>query len=162
MKKILLLPCLLFFISSYCQTNPRIKKGQLLAEELSFIKTTYKWNTQDFLVISFRQSSSKCHYDNYKSLRNSSIKRRGFKNMREKTITFDTKIISVSADKNKIENYIDNEEVFFDLYDFMGFRFFSKDKSCFCLIVINNKGEFRTKVGEYSIDNIIAFLTELN
>ena len=159
MKKTFLIFLISFSLVGFCQS--RINKGVLLTEELNFIKKTYGWNSNDFLVISFRQSRSKCHYDNYKSLRNSTLKRRGFDNMREKTNAFDTKIISVSSDKDRVEKYIDNEFTFFDLYDFLGFRFFSKNKSCFCLIVINNSGDFKTKVGEYSIDDINSFLTEL-
>lgn len=162
MKKILLFFILVYFFSGETHSQSRINKGKLLPESLVFVQKTYNWNSEKFLVISFRQSRSKCHYDNYKSLRNSAIIRKGFINMRDKTNEFDTKIISVSSDKDKVEKYIDNETIFFDLYDFLGFRFFSKSKSCFCLIVINRDGEFKSKVGEYSADDINLFLTELS
>lgn len=149
------------FVSA-TQAQNRTDSGKLLPDPLSFIKKNYKWNSEKFLVITFRQSRSKCHYDNYKVIRNSTAIRRGFKNLTDNTKDFDTKIITVSSDKKKVEKYVDNETSFYDLYDFLGFRFFSKNKSCYGLIVINQSGQFISQVGEYSIKNINSFLAQLD
>ena len=86
-------------------------KGQIDDGKIDFLRKNYQWNKEDFIVISFRQPKSKCHYDNYKSLgkTNKSILKFS-ESVEEKSI----RNIFVSSDEQRVKSYLDFKTIYPD------------------------------------------------
>lgn len=159
MKKLGLLVVLGFLLSGYSVIGGKVRKGKLNDSEIAFIKESYHWDSEEFLIVSYRQPRVKCHYNNYKNLKSLvNAFDRLHSNIKEKN----TKIISVSYDSESITDFIDSESVFADLNGFFQNTFFLNDKSCYALVVINRSGKYISKVGEYTHKQINSFIEDLS
>jgi len=126
--------------------------------ELKFVKENYKWNSEEFIIINFRQPKSSCHYDNYKNLKKSS--EWWIKYYLEMEL-INVRNIFVYSDKEKAKKIIDRKNHFDDMNSLFLNKFFSKDKTCYGILIINKNGDFQKKAGEYTHENIMELINNL-
>ena len=134
-------------------------KSSLSSEQLNFIKEKYNWNNQEFLIINFRLPKESCHYDNYRNLKNS---KKWWTEFYSDVELSDSRNIFIYSDSVKAKKVIDGKFGFPDYDDFFSNSIFLNDKACYGLIVINQKGDFYKKAGEYQLNEVLSFKQSLN
>jgi len=158
MKKQLML--LLLVISLFSFNKPEIQTDEKLSEEqLIFIKENYNWNSEDLIIVNFRQPQSSCHYDNYKNLKQSSD---WWNDYYSKMKLNNIRNIFVYSDSNKATGIIDSKNHFSDVNNFFLENFFTEEQNCYGILVFNKNGDFQKKSGEYTQDDIVEFQNILN
>lgn len=155
MKKIILLLILFVSLLSFDKSN---KNEKFTESQLTFIMENYNWKSEELLIVNFRQPSSRCHYDNYRNLNKPS---KWWTDFYTKINLKNIKNIFVYSDQLKAKKIIDSKSHFADSNSFFLSRVFSKDKTCYGIIVINNDGEFRKKAGEYMPKDVERLISEL-
>ncbi|MCB0472270.1 MAG: hypothetical protein KDC56_04320, partial [Flavobacteriaceae bacterium] len=133
--------------------------GKIENEALEFIRNAYNWNTEKILIIRYLQpiSISPCKF-NYDYIPDSGKEWREafFENIN----TEDCKNIEVLANGEKAKS-LDNVVYFDDKNDFLFDKFFSRKKSCFGVMVINNKGYYIQHNGHYSAEQVGKYIENL-
>ena len=71
MKKTVILLILAIGFLSFNKLEIKDSTGKLTETELTFVKESYNWNSEEFIIINFRQPENSCQYDNYKNLKKS-------------------------------------------------------------------------------------------
>lgn len=71
MRKVVLFLLMVLGFSSFNIFENNTETGQLTEIELQFLKENYKWNSEYFLIVNFKQPRSSCQYDNYKNIKKS-------------------------------------------------------------------------------------------
>lgn len=129
-------------------------------DQLNFIKKSYNWKNEKILIISYIQpiKVSTCNID-YKKIPESGKKWR--EDFYSKINTKDCLKIEVLFNGEKIAEKLDNIEYFDDKNDFLFNTFFSRKKSCFGVVVINNKGFYIQYNGHYSERQVSKFIENL-
>lgn len=69
--------------------------------------------------------------------------------------------IFIYSDNEKAKKIIDSKNHFDDKNSMFLNKFFSKDKTCYGILVINRKGYFQKKAGEYTQENITKLISSL-
>ena len=131
---------------------------KLSKEQLEFFKENYDWSSEKFFIINYRQPKLSCHYDNYKNMYKS---RSEWKKYYSKITLENTLNIFVYSDKKRAEKIIDSKKHFSDKNYFLYLNFFSKEKTCYAVLIANSKGEYQQKNGEYSQKDIIKMIDQL-
>lgn len=157
-KKTVLLLILAIGLLSFNQRHGKGSKEKLTENELGFIKENYNWNSEEVLMINFRSPGSSCHYDNYRNLKKSSEWWTEFYSDME---LVNVRNIFVYSDNKKAQKIIDSNIHFADINSFFLNNFFSRNKTCYGILVINKKGEFQKKAGEYTQEHIVELLKNL-
>ena len=155
MKKIIVLLIPLNSLLIFSQKNSLLTKNQFTESELNFIKETYKWEKEKILIIKFTQPSKNCHYNNNKSIKKYESRWDNGINLKKK------KTIHIYSDQEASKDVIDNKKQFNDKDDFFYNKFFINDKYCYGVVVINKKGKYGYKSGEYSIEDIKKLIQNL-
>ena len=70
--------------------------------------------------------------------------------------------IFVYSESKKATEIIDSQNHFSDISNFFLDNFFNKEQSCYGILVINKKGEFQKKNGEYTQEDIVKYINILN
>jgi hypothetical protein len=157
MKKYLML--LLLVISFLSFNKPESQTDEKLSEtQLQFIMENYHWNSEDLIIVNFRQPQSSCHYDNYQNLKQSS---EWWTEYYSKMELNNVRNIFVYSDSNRATEIIDSKNHFSDINNFFLENFFARDRSCFGILVINRDGDFQKKIGEYTQEDIIELVKNL-
>ncbi|TYA53216.1 hypothetical protein FVF61_11245 [Formosa maritima] len=141
------------FSNAKSQTNEKLSE-----EHLKFVIENYQWNSEDVMIINFRQPKSSCHYDNYENLKQSSDWWTEFYSEMDLENIHN---IFVYSDSNKAKAVIDSKNYFSDINNFFLENFFVKNRSCFGILVINKDGDFKKKSGEYTQEDIIELVKNL-
>ncbi|WP_445458327.1 hypothetical protein [Flavobacterium sp. HNIBRBA15423] len=152
MKKYLIL---LFFVfqMSFAQ-----EKTTITIDKVSVIKKIYNWNEEQFLIINFNQPRKNCHYNNYLNVKES--KDWLLKNVYNIESINKNRIIHVYSDRNLAKKVIDNLEFYEDFDNFFTNNFSSKG-DCYALIIINQRGEIASKLGEYYREDLINLIEKI-
>ncbi|MEP2238054.1 MAG: hypothetical protein ABJI22_06810 [Maribacter sp.] len=158
MKRTIILLILSVGFLSFNENHKNSTNKKLTEVELNFIKENYNWKAEGLLIVNFRQPKSSCHYDNYKNLKNSL---KWWSEFYSKMDIENIRNIYVYSEGLKAKKILDSENHFPDTNDFFLNLAFSKDKTCYGVLVVNEKGEFRTKVGEYMNKDIEEFISRL-
>jgi hypothetical protein len=129
-------------------------------EQLNFIKKSYNWNNEKILIITYVQpiAISTCNID-YKTIPESGKKWR--EDFYSKINTEDCLNIEIFADGEKIKSKLDNLIYFDDKDNFLYDNFFSRKKSCFGIMVLNNNGFYIQYNGHYTETQIAKFIENL-
>lgn len=142
---------LIFFISlgimSFKYNEEKINNGKLTEIQLNFVKENYNWNSEDIIIVNFRQPKTNCFYDNYKNINNSVS---WWKSFYSKMNLKNTLNIFVYSDKHAAKNVIDSKAHFEDKNNFFLNIFFFSENECYGLLIINKLGYYQQKNGEYS------------
>ena len=146
---------ILFFLLFQGSFAQEIK---LSDEQLKSLKMAYNWNSEDLLIVNFRQPRNNCNYNNYKNLEIS-------KNWVSKNVftikNIDTnRIIYIYSDSKLAKRSIDNTESYNDVNDFFTTNF-SANGHCYAIIIVNQDGEMVYKVGEYSKEDVISLIDKI-
>ena len=158
MKKSILLLFLITSLLSFKNLESGYFDNRISEADLKFIKEAYNWDSKDFIIIHFRYPKSNCHYNNYKTLDNFSASWETFFtgiNLKEVRNVF------VYSDKKFAKKIIDSINHYEDFNSFLLKNYFSNEKTCHGVLVINNSGEFKKKEGEYSSKELRKFLRKL-
>jgi hypothetical protein len=175
MKKILIgLIIILFYSCSATinlenQTNDSKNEEQIIYdyadkisdEQLTFIKKAYNWNDEKILIIDYVQpiEISPCELD-YKSIPNSGKKWR--KDFYSKINIEGCLNIQVFGSGEIIkESKLDNITYFDDKNDFFYKNYFSRKKSCFGILVINNDGYYIQHNGHTSARQVAKYIEKI-
>ncbi len=126
--------------------------------KLNFIKKTYNWNNEKILILNYSQPINSCHFDNNKI---TSEGKKWWKNFYSKVNTEDCLNIKVLANGERIKNKLDNINHFDDKNDFLFTNFFSRKKSCFGILVLNNQGYYIQYNGHYSEKQVSKYVENL-
>ena len=132
---------------------------KLNAEQLRFIKTTYGWDNEETLILNYSQPVSSCHFNNN---RISNSGKKWWRNFYSKVNTGNSLIIKVLANGEKIRKKLDNKQYFDDKNDFLLDNFFSRRKSCYGVMVINEQGFYMQYNGHYSERQVNKYLELLS
>ncbi|MBD3863079.1 MULTISPECIES: hypothetical protein [Flavobacteriaceae] len=159
MKKIILLLILAVGLLSFNRPNKNITTEKLTEDQLNFIKENYKWDSEEFLFVNFRQPESSCHYDNYQNLKNSS---KWWTEFYSKMELQNVRNIFVYSDKLRAKKVIDSKNHFADINNFFLNQIFSNDKTCYGILIINKKGEYQKKAGEYMQKDIVYLISQFD
>ncbi|PWK19191.1 hypothetical protein LX78_01672 [Xanthomarina spongicola] len=151
---LLLVICFLSFNKPESQTDEKLSETQL-----QFIIENYHWNSEDLIIVNFKQPRSSCHYDNYKNLKQSS---EWWTEYYSKMELVNVRNIFVYSESKKATEIIDSQNHFSDISNFFLDNFFNKEQSCYGILVINKKGEFQKKNGEYTQEDIVKYINILN
>ena len=157
MVKTVLLVLALIGFSLYGYGQPKVYNGNLTEQQFAYIKNTYPWQKDEFILINFRQPLSSCHYDQYNNIDSSTGFDEFYKQLKLEKISN----IFVYSDTYRARKKIDDERHFGDKSDFFLNNFFSVDKSCYGIMVINEEGKYYLKIGEYIQKDIIEFVNNL-
>ena len=133
--------------------------GKINDANLKFIKENYNWGIEPVVIINFLQPKSNCHYDAYTNFKASNSWWTEFYseiNLEGVAIRY------VYSDKNAAKKIIDDIFHLADNDNFFLKAFFSNEKFCHGVIVINQSGEFEQKSSEYTAEDITNFLKILN
>ncbi|WP_324027444.1 hypothetical protein QSV08_05900 [Maribacter sp. BPC-D8] len=158
MKKIIILLILSVGFLSFNEDCINLNNEKLTEAQLSFIMESYDWKSERLLIVNFRQPRTSCHYNNYQNLKKSA---KWWTEFYSKMEIANIRNIFVYSDNLKANKVIDSENHFDDINNFFLNKVFTKDKTCYGLIVINKKGEFRKKAGEFMQKDIEEFITQL-
>ena len=151
---------LLLVISFLSFNKPESQTDEKLSEtQLQFIIENYHWNSEDLIIVNFKQPRSSCHYDNYKNLKQSS---EWWTEYYSKMELVNVRNIFVYSESKKATEIIDSQNHFSDISNFFLDNFFNKEQSCYGILVINKKGEFQKKNGEYTQEDIVKYINILN
>lgn len=155
MKKPFILFIFLFIANFTFSQEHRIPK-----EKLETLKHVYKWNDEKILIVNFYWPKNKCHYNQYENLKNGSL---WFDNNIYKTIKLsNTKNIFVYSDKIAANKIIDNIRFFEDFENYFLNNFFNVNENCYGVIAINSDGRYSYKIGEFSTEDVILLLKNVN
>ena len=144
--------------SSFSEFENTIETGQLTENDVQFLKENYNWNSEDFLIVNFKQPRSSCQYDNYKNLKKSV--KWGSTFYAELKLEH-VRTIFIYADHKKAKKVIDSKSHFEDINSFIYTTFFSKDQTCVGIVVVNKKGVFQKHAGEYTQENVAELVKNL-
>lgn len=171
MKKILIGLIILLFYN--CSTTKKLENqtneskneqpiiydyaNKISNEQLTFIKKTYNWNTENILIINYVQpiEISPCKID-YKSIPESGKEWR--KDFYSKINTEGCLNIQVFASGELLKSKLDNIIYFDDKNDFLYESYFSRKKSCFGILVVNNNGYYIQYNGHTSERQVAQFI----
>jgi hypothetical protein len=130
------------------------------SEQLNFIKKTYNWKNEKILIIDYVQpiSISTCNI-NYSKIPDSGKKWR--KEFYSKINTEDCLKIQIFSNGEKLKKRLDNIIYFDDKNDFLFDIFFSRRKSCFGVLVLNNEGYYIQHNGHTSENQVSKFIENL-
>lgn len=158
MKKTLLLLILCIGFLSFNKSDIKTIEGKLTEAQLSFVIKNYNWTSEKILIVNFRQPKSSCHYDNYKNLEKSS---KWWAEFYSKMDLQNLRNIFVYSDNLRAKKIIDSKKHYADINNFFLKQFFSQDKTCYGILVINKNGKYQKKVGEYMQKDIEELIKEL-
>ena len=158
MKKLFLLLILAIGFLSFDKFEKEDANKKLTKTELEFIKENYNWNSEEFLIINFTMPKNSCHYNNYANLKKSS---KWWTSFYSKMKLDNVHNIFVYSNSYKAKKIIDSKTHFEDTDSFILANFFSKDKSCYGIVIINKNGAFQKKAGEYVQKDITRFINRL-
>lgn len=158
MKKFLVLLILAIGFSSFNKLTIKESEGQLTESELKFVQENYNWNSEEFMIVNFTQPQSSCEYNNYKDL-NKSIQ--WWTTFYSKMELVNVRTIFIYSDAEKSKGIIDLKNHFDDVNSMFLNKFFSQHKTCYGLLVINRKGYFHKKAGEYTQEDITDLISLL-
>ncbi|GHA43229.1 hypothetical protein GCM10007103_25630 [Salinimicrobium marinum] len=157
MKKFILI--LFLTTGVYGFTNSSETGSEKLSDvQLQFIKDNFNWNSEGLLIVNFRQPRNKCPYNQYKNLEKSY--EWWVKNYSDLDLE-NIHNIYVYSNSKKSEAMIDGKNHFADLHNFFLTNFFSNDETCYGVLVINKRGEYRKKAGEYRKTEVREFINRL-
>jgi len=131
---------------------------KLTEAELKFVKENYNWNSESLLIVNFRQPVTSCHYDNYTNLKKTSESIAKFYSKME---LGNVRNIFVYSDGEKAKKIIDSKNHYNDIKSMFLNEFFSKDKTCYGILVFNRNGDFQKKAGEYTPEIIEELIDNL-
>ena len=155
MKKIIMLFFISLGIMSFKNNKEKISNGNLTEIQLNFIKENYNWNSEDIIIVNFRQPRANCFYDNYKDLNNSVSWWNSFYSIINLKNTLN---IFVYSNKKAALNVIDSKTHFEDKNNFFLNTFFYDGRECYGLLVINKLGYYKQINGEYSENEVTNFI----
>jgi hypothetical protein len=158
MKKTILLLTLTISLLNFQKAESQTVE-KLSEKQLEIISEAYQWNSEDIIIVNFRQPQSSCHYDNYQDLKKSS---EWFTEYYSNIELVNVRNIFVYSDSNKATEIIDSKTHFPDTNNFFLENFFAKKKTCYGILVINKNGEFQKKSGEYTQEEIVELVNMLN
>ncbi|WP_055445199.1 hypothetical protein [Lacinutrix himadriensis] len=127
-------------------------------EQLNFIKKNYNWNNEKLLIINYSQPISSCHFDNNKITSDS---KKWWRDFYSKINTEDCLNIKVLSNGELVKRKLDNIKYFDDKNDFLLNNFFSRKKSCFGVLVLNEQGDYIQYNGHYSERQVAKFIENL-
>ena len=157
MKRLITLFLIVITFSSFINNVPNTYSGRLTKTQLEFIKDNYPWKDGNFIIINYRQPRKSCHYNNYYKITSTTW----FDDFYSKLKMQNISNVFIYADSNRAKKVIDSKKYFGDKKKFLFKNFFSKDKSCYGLMIINEKGDYQQKNGEYLQSDIITFVNKL-
>lgn len=128
------------------------------AKKLNFIKNNYNWNDEKILIVNYSQPINSCHFDNNKITTES---KKWWQDFYSKINTEDCRNIKVLVNGERVKNKLDNINHFDDKNDFLLTNFFSRKKSCFGVLVLNNEGYYIQYNGHYSEKQVAKFIENL-
>jgi hypothetical protein len=174
MKKIIIVLIVFLFYSCSTTKNVENKKNdsnnekpitydyadKINDEQLNFIKKNYNWTNEKILILSYIQpiAISTCNID-YKTIPESGKKWR--KDFYSKINTEGCLNIQVFGSGEIIKSKLDNITYFDDKDDFLYENYFSRKKSCFGILVINNEGYYIQDNGHTSEKQVEKFIENL-
>ena len=132
--------------------------GNINAEQLNFIKLNYNWNDEEILIINYKQPISYCHFNNNK-ITDSGIK--WWKDFYSKINTENYLNIQVLANGERVRSWLDNVNYFDDKNNFLLENFFSRKKTCFGVLIVNNEGNYIQYNGHYSEIQVTLIIENL-
>ena len=157
MKQTFILLALLSTLFVNSQTSiPRFVK--LTKNEINFLEVTYNWKSDKVLILNISMPKARCHYDNYKDLSSS---KKWWTKFYEKVNLKNAENRFIYSDYENAKSIIDNKTYFLDIDNYILKEFFSNDKVCFGVVVIDKSGNFKYKAGEYSEFEVDNFVDEL-
>ena len=127
-------------------------------ENLNFIKKNYNWNNEKILIINYSQPTNSCHFNNNKI---TSEGKKWWIKFYSKIYTGNCLNIQVLANGERVKKKLDNKKYFDDKNDFLLINFFSRKKSCFGVMVINNEGYYIQYNGHYSERQVAKYIENL-
>ncbi len=151
MKKIIVLFIISLGIMSFKNNKEKISNGKLTEIKLNFVKENYNWNSEDIIIVNFRQPRTNCSYDNYENLINSVSWWNSFYSIINLKNTLN---IFVYSNKKAAKNVIDSKKHFEDKNNFFLNTFFSNERDCYGLLVVNRLGYYEQINGEYSENDV--------
>lgn len=161
---------ILFFSCSTQKTTESISKetlknsfvfdyaGKLNQKQFDFIKTTYQWNNEKILIINFRQPKSFCHFDHCEHYLKGN---KWWRDFYSKVALESCQNLFVFSDKFRLDINIDDKNNFEDKNSFLLTNFFKKKKSCFGVMVLNERGGYFQFNGDYSQKQVASFIENL-
>lgn len=166
MKKVLIGLVVLLLYNCSTTKNKKDKPifydyaDKISTEQLTYIKNTYNWNDENILIIDYIQpiEISPCKLD-YKFIPESGKEFR--KKFYSKINTEGCLTIQVFASGELIKSKLDNITYFDDKDDFLYENYFSRKKSCFGILVINNDGYYIQYNGHNSERQVAKFIENL-
>jgi hypothetical protein len=158
MKKIIVLFIISLGMMSFKYNKEKNSNGKLTEIQLNFVKENYNWNTEDIIIVNFRQPRTNCSYDNYINLNNSVS---WWNSFYSKINLKNTLNIFVYSNKKAALNVIDSKTHFEDKNNFFLNIFFSDVRECYGLLVINKLGYYKKINGEYSENEVTNFIESL-
>jgi len=132
--------------------------GTLSKERVEFLKNNYDWVSGNILIINFLQLRSDCHFDNHK---HSNEGKRFWKEFYSKINTDNCSIISVCAGGHKNNQSIYKRNYDVDKNGFLLNNYFKRKKSCFGVMVINEKGDYLQYNGHYYKKQVSKYIENL-
>ena len=132
--------------------------GELSAEQLSFVRTAYHWESDEVLIINYSQPIANCHFDN-NQINNAS--ERWWNDFYSKVNTENCRIIKVLSNGERVRGKLDEEYYFDDKNDFLFENFFNRKQSCYGVLVINTRGEYLQYNGHYSEKQVEKYIEAL-
>ncbi|MFY8065242.1 MAG: hypothetical protein ACOVNM_02000 [Flavobacterium sp.] len=155
MKKIIFILMFSFIANLNFSQENIIPKNQLLD-----LKKKYNWSNEKVLIVNYYFPRKECHYNQYDDLKKGKI---WFEdNIYKKINLSNAKNIFVYSDKIKARKIIDSKTCFEDFDNYFLKNFFKIKDNCFGIIIINDEGEFSFKIGEFSSDDVILLLKNVN
>lgn len=128
-------------------------------EELNFIKKSYNWDNEKFIIINYTQPMESCHYNNYQNFNQS---KKWWKKFYSNMKLVDVKNIFVYSDLRRFKKNMDFQSNFHEKDKFFFNKIFNKYKTCFGVLVISNDGNYQYKAGEYLQEDIVELLSKFN
>lgn len=160
MKNIVILVLVLFSFSieGHAQVDRRsefIFEGSIPEHKVAFLKQNYNWKAGTKLIINFKTFLSTCHYDQYR-VKNNDWLDEFYRKLRLENVT---NIYIPLQEKSAKKLIISRNDFYEDIDDFFTKTFNLKSGAhCYALMMINEKGSFMLRVGEYTEADISDFL----
>lgn len=158
MKKTILLLLISVGLLSFNKSEKNTDNEKLTEAQLNFIKENYNWKSEEILIVNFKQPRRRCFYNNYQNLEKSS---KWWDDYYSKMELSNVRNIFVFSNKFNARKIIDSKNNFPDIKKLFLKEFFSNDKTCMAVLVINTKGEFRKKSGEYLQKDVEELIHQL-
>ncbi|MCB0445677.1 MAG: hypothetical protein R2812_08425 [Gelidibacter sp.] len=158
MKKVFLLLILTIGLLSFSSPKNEIPNGKLTDAQLEYVKKIYNWNSEELLIVNFKQPERRCHYNNYQHFKESEKWWDAYYSKIELT---NVRNIFVYSDSKKAKEIIDSKKHFADMDSFFLNNFFSKEKTCDGIVIINKNGDYQKKAGEYTLIDIAQLINKL-